>query len=291
MTIRSFTSQAVRMTVLLGSFVATAAAEDQRVATVGMPARIDQIVIAGPELVARPIDDDTSTIVLRIVETFPHGSDFRYDLVYYGLEPGAYDLVEFLQHTDGSPPQGVPPIEVRIEPVLPAGQIEPNKLSPTPVPRLGGYQTWLIVAGIIWLLGLPLILLIGRRRRQAVRQRRQPTTLAERLQPIVVEAIEGKAPQSKLAELERLLVTYWRRRLDLEHVRASEAIAALRVHPEAGALLNALERWLHAPGSSEEVDLAELLRPYRNLPPDALELKPGNRAARTNSSDRLETKP
>jgi hypothetical protein len=48
-------------------------------------------------------------------------------------------------------------------------------------------------------------------------------------------------------------------------------MAALRSHPEAGALLGQLELWLHRPGDVGEVNVAELLKPYQNLPADALE--------------------
>ena len=40
-------------------------------------------------------------VVVRIADVYPHGSAFRYDLVYYGLEPGDYDLTEFLRRKDG----------------------------------------------------------------------------------------------------------------------------------------------------------------------------------------------
>ena len=32
----------------------------------------------------------------------PTSEDHRYDLVYYGLEPGGYDLRDFLRRKDGS---------------------------------------------------------------------------------------------------------------------------------------------------------------------------------------------
>jgi hypothetical protein len=37
----------------------------------------------------------------------------------------------------------------------------------------------------------------------------------------------------------------------------------MRQHPEAGALLNQLELWLHRPGTAEQVDLGKLLWPYQ----------------------------
>ena len=47
--------------------------------------------------------------------------------------------------------------------------------------------------------------------------------------------------------------------------------------PDAGPLLGQLETWLHQPGSHDPVDVAELLRPYRDLPPDAVDI--GERGA------------
>jgi len=45
----------------------------------------------------------------------------------------------------------------------------------------------------------------------------------------------------------------------------TDALATIREHEEAGALLVQLETWLHRPGTSEEVDIALLLEPYQNL--------------------------
>ena len=67
------------------------------------------------------------------------------------------------------------------------------------------------------------------------------------------------------AELERLILAHWRRRRNLEGVKAAEAIATLRRDPEAGALLFKLEEWLHSPVATASVDVASLLEPYRNV--------------------------
>ena len=96
--------------------------------TVGMPARIEQLVLPGSELEAKPIEDRRTPVVLRIVNSYPHGSAFRYDIVYYGLEPGEFDLKDSVRRKDGSPITDVPSIPIKIEPVLPPGQIEPHRL-------------------------------------------------------------------------------------------------------------------------------------------------------------------
>ena len=97
-----------------GHLSLSARAEDQREATVGMIARIDQILLGGPELEARPLQDD-SPIVLRVAGAFVHGtSGFRYDLVYSGLEAGEFDLRDYLQRKDRSSTAGLSPIPVKI---------------------------------------------------------------------------------------------------------------------------------------------------------------------------------
>src|SRR5262245_22427723 len=72
--------------------LSTLRAEDRRTSTVGMPARIDQIVLPGTELEVKPLEGRRAPVVLRIVSVAPHGTAFRYDLEYYGLEKGTFDL-------------------------------------------------------------------------------------------------------------------------------------------------------------------------------------------------------
>ncbi len=99
-------------------------------------------------------------------------------------------------------------------------------------------------------------------------------SLADRLRPLVTEAMAGRLAPAKLAELERALVSYWRRRLNLESLTPVEAIARLKAHPEASPLVTQLENWLHRPAGDRNVDVALLLEPYRNIAPDALAESP-----------------
>ncbi len=242
-------------------------------ASVGVPAALHDVVLPGSELRARPADLATEVIV-RIVDVRPHGSDLRYDIEFYGLAPGAYDLRDFLQRVDGTAVDDLAPLPVRIESVLPPGQVEPNRPAPADAPPLGGYRSTLWVAGIAWVVGLVLILSSGRRRARreaAAPARRQ--TVAEKLQPLVEQAIAGSLSRDARAELELTLIAFWRRKLDLGHVSAAHVLPTLKQHPEAGPLLQHLETWLHRPTpgpEAEAIDVGALLRPYANLPADAL---------------------
>lgn len=250
---------------------AMALADEPRATTVGMPARIEQLLLPGSELEAVPLDDRRRPIVLRVEAAFRHGDSYRYDLAYYGLEPGEFDLRSYLRRKDGSPLGQLPPIPVRIASVLPAGQIEPHALGIGTLPWLGGYQLALIAGGVLWVGGLLAILLVERRRAAAQGAAERPASLADRLRPLVEQATAGKLAHDRLAELERLLLAWWRKRLKLETERPTVAIARLREHPEAGGLLTQLEVWLHQPASTAAVDVPSLLRPYQQLPADALE--------------------
>lgn len=239
---------------------------DQRTASVGMRARIEQIVLPAPELAAKPLDKD-GKVVLRIVETYGHGSQFRYDLEYYGLEPGTYDLAALLvPKAADQAPVALPKIEVKVTPMRAPGQVLPNQLTPDAPPRLGGYTEWLTVGTFGWVLGLFAILFAGRAQRRAAQAAgARQATLAERLQPMVEAAAQGKLDSAGKAQLERLLLAFWRRRLELEGVKAADAMPKLRNHPEAGVLLRQLEDWLHRPQPTQGVDLGALLAPYRQI--------------------------
>ena len=238
-----------------------------------MPARIEQRVLAGSELEVRPIDDRRAPIVLRILGVYPHGTAFRYDFVYYGLDPGTYDLKNLLRRKDGSPTADLPPIPVLIEPLLPPGQLEPHPLSLSASPWLGGYRLYMLIGGLAWLFGLAAILLVRRGKHVASGEAAgRALTLADRLKPLVDKALAGKLGSGEQAELERLLIGYWRRRLKLEDAPPAKLIMLLRNHDEAGPLLRRLEDWLHRPaGTVGAVDVAALLKPYQAIAADDVE--------------------
>lgn len=250
-------------------------ADDQRSATVGMPARIDQVTMAGSELEAMPLEDEGAPIVLRITGTFPRDSAFLYDIQYYGLEAGEFDLMDYLRRKDRSSKDELEPLLVTINSVLPPGQIKPNVLAAKSSPYLGGYWFKLAIGCVAWLAGFVAIIcwmIVDRSKQFGAGASERHATLAERLRPIVQDAIAGKISETQLASLERMLIEFWRKQLKLDDVTAVDAIAALRRHPEAGALLEQLELWLHRPGDAGDVNVAELLKPYQNLPADALEM-------------------
>ena len=237
-------------------------------ATTGMEGRIDDLKLPGPQLVPKPLADSNSPIVLRVEEVFPHVDDWRYSFSFYGIVPGRHDLRDYLQRKDGGSMEGVPEIPVEIIPVRPINEkLKRPVLEAEETPRVGGYKKLLIAAGVLWL-GILALMIFGFRKKtpEQLTKREKPLTLADQLRPLVKQAQAGELSQSGQADLERKLLGIWRQRLKLDDANPADSIIKLRKDEEAGALLRELEKWLHRPGSADNVDVTELLKPYEKLP-------------------------
>lgn len=250
--------------LLLLAFMASAAVAE--VPTVGIEGRLDALLPL-PELKAKP-PGRASPLTVRIAGTRPHGALIQYDLRYIGLVPGDYDLRTHLVRDGDAPTDDLPPLPVKVAGILPPdhrGELKPVRSAP--FGALGGYR-WLIgVAAVVWVLAaLPLFLV--RRRTEMTDEPAPvaPPTLADRLRPLVECASAGTLTADQQAHLERLLLAHWRQRLGLENLDAHEAMLRLRENPEAGALLRALEDWLHRRPSTVKVDVESMLAPYAGPP-------------------------
>lgn len=234
--------------------------------TIGMPGRIAETVIKGTELEVKPLTD-ASPVILRIVNLYPHGTDYRYELEYYGLEAGTYDLRDFLQRKDGSAMDDVPALPIQVTPVLDANEFEPAAVEEGLIAQIGGYRVLLIGAGILWVAVL-LFALFGFNTPATGTEHHEEQhgeTFADRLRPLLNSARSGSLNKDEQAQLERWMISFWRKRLNLEDDTAAEALPKLRKHEEAGVLLRTLEDWLHRPPEKrkDDVDLDQLLKPYQ----------------------------
>jgi hypothetical protein len=244
-------------------------------ATNGLPSR--NIGIEGSISVAlpkpgyrpRPLSDRTE-LILRLDGVTPlTNGQHRYDFYYIGLEPGPYNLADYLMRPDGSRPEELGNIRIQVRALLPDdhnGQL--NTHVPRLFPWIGGYRVLLGVIAVIWVGGLAAFIWAGRKKRAVAAPvvTTPPPSLAELMRPLVDAAATGKITSEGQARLERLLMGYWREKLNLPDLRMAEALLRLKAHAEAGALLRALERWLHRPGGASPQEVAALLEPYRCIP-------------------------
>lgn len=238
--------------------------------SVGMRVRIEEQPIAGPRLRAKPVaDPGRADAIVRVLNVFPHGSGWRYNLEVTPLVEGTLNLASLLEPAEAGATWDPPTLEIEVEALLPADMVEPNELEVPAPDGVGGYGTGMTVLGILWAAGLVALMTVGRRRQDAAKSAgpEAPLTLADRLAPLVERARSGDLDTAQQAELERLLLAHWRDRRNLSATPVAEAVASLRADEEAGPLFLQLERWLHRPGSEgDAVDLEALLAPYRGTP-------------------------
>ena len=242
--------------------------------TVGKTTELVDVILPGPKLVGKPIDD-REPVVVRVTDAIAHGDGFRYRLEYQGMEPGNFDLTQWLVRKDGQPSTDLPSIPVQIRSLLPPGQIKPNELQVGWLPRMGGYKVLVIVLAVLWTLGLLGLIFLGRKRKPDELAEEAPTTLAAMLKQRIQTACDNTAGSKELAELERMLVAFWQKKLNLESESPHQAIVKVRQHPDSGGLMRKLETWIHQPKTNgaddQDVDWETLLAPYRDLPADTLE--------------------
>jgi hypothetical protein len=220
----------------------------------------------------RPLDDRTE-LILRIERVQPvPPNQHRYEFHYMGLETGDYRLAEYLIRPDGSRPDELGDLRVRVRAVLPEnhdGKL--NAYVPRRFPFLGGYRAALVALTVLWVGGIITFIVLSRRKRVVAAPAvvvPEPS-FAERIRPLVLEAAEGRLDLEGQATLERLLMGFWREKLNLSDLPIAEALSRLKLHAEAGELLRALERWLHRPGGVSREEISALLEPYRKIPAPA----------------------
>lgn len=244
--------------------------------SVGVAAELDSVILPGTELEGRALFND-APMVVQVKNVFAHGDSFRYDLRYQGFEPGEHDLSKWLVRKDGSSTDDLPEIPVKIRSVLPPGQQKPNSIDSAKLPSVGGYTLLAKIAVVAWVLGLLGLIFIGRSRKKKTKQEQNEVSLADLLKDRLAAATKGEMTSGQYAELERVLFSMWRRRLGLEDITASAAVQKIRENEKAGPLMRQMETWIHSPNRDTNLDLAELLKPYRNIPASELESPGGGK--------------
>lgn len=236
--------------------------------TVGLPISIQQKVIPGPALVVKPNQDRHDPLVVRIVNTYPHGTDHRYDFEVYALESGRFDLGEYLTLADLTSAEKavVAPMWIEVASTIEDGIVQPHEVEPKRIPSVGGYRLWSIFAGIAWFIGL-IAWVFAARKKSIVKEEVSlpPLSVADRLRPLVRAARDQSLTSEGKAELERTIIAFWCKKLGLEKVSPSDVIMELKTNGEAAPLILAMENWLHAPAPDADIDLDALLSPYEDI--------------------------
>jgi hypothetical protein len=229
--------------------------------TIGVEGR-RTVEIAGPRLTATPFTFG-DPLAVRIAGIEPTPAGFRYDLRYMAYGPGEFDLADYLlQGTQRPPRLASMPIEVAS--ILPADH--QGELFDAPKSFINvetRYRTWMGLMWVAWGVLLLPLLVYGRRRHRSESPPPPPPTVPQRLRALLELAEISELSPQQQAELEKLLLAFWARRLNLSTGRLVDALAQVRRHPSASGQVERLEHWLHSrtPDTRREVarDLLEQL--------------------------------
>ncbi len=226
---------------------------------VGQPLVITEIYLPGEEVKPKPRRDREPPLVVRVLDARPAKDGGRYDFEVHGLEPGTFNLADFLEG-EGELPEILLEITSPLEP----GVLHPHPLERGTLPSLGGYRTTMTFVGAAWLAGLIGIIAWRKKKPVAENTDLRGPTLAERLRPLVSGASQAALSTADRAVLERMIIGHWREALpEISSKPPDEAMSLLRRHPQASPLILALERWLHAPAADiSPAEIESLLAPY-----------------------------
>ena len=132
-------------------------------------------------------------------------------------------------------------------------------------PFLGGYRVLLGVLAYLWVGALAALVVFSRKKRVVL----PPVvvvvepSLFERIRPLLEPAANGSLSAEGKAQLERLILGFWKEKLDLPEMGMVEALEQLKAHAQAGELLRAMERWLHQRAGASASEVNALIEVYR----------------------------
>jgi hypothetical protein len=121
--------------------------------------------------------------------------------------------------------------------------------------------------GILWVLGLGLILWTQKRQRQAtsaVSQNPAEQRL-QQLRHLLTEAASGTLDPAGRITLEALILAFFREQRGLPEQSPQQLLATLQNDPLAGPLLRQLERWLYDRPGAVQAAVEQLLVPLQQL--------------------------
>ncbi len=198
----------------------------------------------GPPLVTTQ-QDLAAPLLLRL----EHAGEHRYTAWFIGSVEGEYDLRSLIRTRAGQAPPDLPALPVTVISNLPdTFATDLYDAADLRVGIKGGYARLMLALGVIWL-AIPAAVLLRRIMRpkvvEPVEEVVPEPTLVERLRPLIRAAADRELSVPEQGRLELLLMHHWRERVAPSAADIAESIAVIRHHPDAGEVLEAVERWLH----------------------------------------------
>jgi hypothetical protein len=221
---------------------------------------------------------------LRITSITPADKgQFRYELLFSGLEKGTFNLTDYIVNPDGERlREPVETVTVRslIPPTATYAALELDAPSTKRPPPYLGIVISLAIAWSAWGVFLfrdtfrslqKMLFKAGKSSPKGSAPPQPPApatqTLADLLRPLIEKAALKTITAEEKGRLEQIIFLYWGKFLEIDYLDSVEQLRRILEHPEAGELLRTVEQWLYQPESlitREEITAA--LQAYMDLP-------------------------
>lgn len=216
-----------------------------------VPLGVEQAAIVrfcGPRLEVAPYRWGVG-VNLRIAQVTEAGECLVYDVRYLVNRAGTFDLKDYLVAADGSALTGLP--SFRFQGNARLSRDLDTRVRETEEIRIdvgGHYPEFMALLGLLWIVWL-LLLIFGWRRgsEQEAAPPAAAPSLPDRLRHFQAQMAAGTLSAAGKAQLEMLLLQWWRQELALGPVPMKAALRSIQRDAKRGARLGKLQRWLHHP--------------------------------------------
>ncbi|MEQ8789375.1 MAG: hypothetical protein RIC55_23985 [Pirellulaceae bacterium] len=223
--------------------------------TIGMEGSY-RVVLRGDRLEAVPYTHGDA-LAVRIASAVETKQGTRYDLRYMAYGPGEHDIARYLVDRQGRRPSDLPEMVVSIDALLADDESGELFGSPeSPVDLNSNYYGMMALLWGLWVVLLIPLLAYGRKPRAAAERRPPPPSVPQRLRALLETAQRRSLDAEQQADLEKLLLHYWSKRLDVPAGNLVDTLERLRQHPTAGPQVRRVERWLHARDAASDGGVA-----------------------------------
>ena len=227
---------------------------------VGMVKRL-KVTLDGELLMAAKVDDKADAMV-RIISTEKTANGFIYDLEFMGLEPGEYNLINYLRKASNGEKADLDEVKVEVGTELNAetwkGELLDFQKTVDTLTPWYKKLNYLFLA--FWVVILMVIIFYGRKKKEEDEvEVVQEKSLNEKICDLL-GSLEGNSTKELWQRIEGLIFQHWYERKNLEGLPMHEAIVKLKADSEAGPFILKLEKGLHSKDYRNEQEVSAMIK-------------------------------
>lgn len=212
--------------------------------------------LEGEQIFAAEVDEKSPALV-REINTIKTEKGFKYEIDFIGMEPGNYNVIDFMRDRNNNTPSGYKEIKVSIDTTLEEsfkGQLSEVKLE-TESPSIW-YTKVNVAFFVLWVIILLVIIFYKKKTDEKTEEEQKVyvPTAADKLITILEEP--NSSTKERWQKIEGLLITHFCENQQEDSMH--ERFMNLKKDSSVGPIIKLLEIYLHAPDGSERVSFDEL---------------------------------